>query len=720
MAKQSTLKLSGCRVTWLLCFLTVIFRLLVCTAQLQADEWYEVYMDGKTDLERGDWQKAIKNFQKALRNKSKPEAQAATSGLRMVDYLPYYYQGQAYLYSGKYKSALESFQNSLSSGAVNKTVHRRHIEKLKEIVERMIRLSDEQVSKNESDVEFERRVTRLQNFISNENYNEASILLERLKSDRPEDNRIPIIEGWIQNGPQRPSEGSTSPAEDLVDKGLEYYIIGQYELALNEFKAAEKSDPNFSKAKSWIRKTQNEMRRVIPQDDDSKKASMENVPEPVIIEKIITQTIAPVFAIRAPAEAFTETRSDYLELSGQAGDDQGIEYIELTVNGEPGIDLSGEKVKIRPGVTDDPKKFSFSTDIPLQMGENQIVLIAYDMDLTRHQSTELFTVIRKSPIYQTPAFGVSVGAIFLLGLGGFFISGRIKYRIAIVNKYNPYIAGAPIRNEEMFFGREKLVKRILNIIHNNSLMVHGQRRIGKTSLQHHLKHRLETLQDSEFHFIPVMIDLQGTSEERLFKTLMEEILEVCKPRLNNDVSFKIDQDKDKYSVRDFSRDLNSLLDILREDTKKKLKLVLLIDEVDQMNTYSEQINQGLRSVFMQTFAENLAAIMSGSYIKKTWESEGSPWFNFFEELEVTPFEHEDAVNLIKRPVAGIFSYDDEAIEGIINYSECKPYIIQKLCVHLINHIIEQKRRRVTTRDVEIVRELALSPTNVEAAIPVGS
>jgi len=190
--KQNTQKLSRCRVTWLLCFLTVIFRLLVCTAQLQADEWYEVYKDGRTDLERGRWQKAIKNFQKALRNKSKPEAQATTSSLIMVDYLPYYYLGQAYLYSGKYKSALESFQNSLSSGAVNKTKHRRHIEKLKEIVERMIRFSDEQVSKNKSDVEFERRVTRLQNFISNENYNEASILLERLKSDRPEDNRIPI------------------------------------------------------------------------------------------------------------------------------------------------------------------------------------------------------------------------------------------------------------------------------------------------------------------------------------------------------------------------------------------------------------------------------------------------------------------------------------------------------------------------------------------------
>ena len=104
--------------------------------------------------------------------------------------------------------------------------------------------------------------------------------------------------------------------------------------------------------------------------------------------------------------------------------------------------------------------------------------------------------------------------------------------------------------------------------------------------------------------------------------------------------------------------------------------------------------------------------MSGAYIKKTWESEVSPWFNFFEEIEVTPFAREDALNLIKKPVANIFRYNDDAIEGILKYSECKPYIIQKFCVNIINRIIEHKRRRVTLQDVEIVREESLSPSNV--------
>jgi hypothetical protein len=292
-----------------------------------------------------------------------------------------------------------------------------------------------------------------------------------------------------------------------------------------------------------------------------------------------------------------------------------------------------------------------------------------------------------------------------------FINKRVKYRVAIVNKYNPYIAGSPIRNTEMFFGREKLVKRILNTLHNNSLMVYGPRRIGKTSLQHQLKLRLEKARDPEFHFVPVMIDLQGTTEDHFFITLMEEILENCKHQLNG-ASFQIHENKSEYSGREFSKDLKTVIQILSSKTDKKLKLVLLIDEVDELNKYSEQVNQKMRSVFMKTFAENLVAVMSGSYIRKDWASEGSPWYNFFEEIEVPPFDQEDARKLIREPVNGIFSYDDAAVEKIIQYSECKPFIIQKFCVNVINRIIEHKRRRVTVEDVEAVRQQVLRSDDV--------
>jgi len=236
-------------------------------------------------------------------------------------------------------------------------------------------------------------------------------------------------------------------------------------------------------------------------------------------------------------------------------------------------------------------------------------------------------------------------------------------------------------------------------------MIYGPRRIGKTSMQHQLRQRLEKLDDPVYHFIPVMIDLQGTSEEQFFAVLMEEIIEACKSNLNGNTSFKITDRQNDYTSRDFGKDLKKLLQSLKSEEEKKLKLVLLIDEVDELNKFSERVNQKLRSVFMKTFAENLVAVMSGAHIRKNWESEGSPWYNFFEEIEVPPLDKEHAVELIRQPVAGIFSYDAVAVTKIIEYSECKPYTIQRYCVNAINRIIEQKRRRVTAGDVEAVAKV---------------
>ena len=78
---------------------------------------------------------------------------------------------------------------------------------------------------------------------------------------------------------------------------------------------------------------------------------------------------------------------------------------------------------------------------------------------------------------------------------------------------------------------------------------------------------------------------------------------------------------------------------------------------------------------------------------------------FFEEIEVPPLDKEHAVELIRQPVAGIFSYDAVAVTKIIEYSECTPYTIQRYCVNAINRIIEQKRRRVTAGDVEAVAKV---------------
>src|SRR5262245_42713243 len=80
----------------------------------------------------------------------------------------------------------------------------------------------------------------------------------------------------------------------------------------------------------------------------------------------------------------------------------------------------------------------------------------------------------------------------------------------------------------------------------------------------------------------------------------------------------------------------------------------------------------------------------------------SPWYNFFEEIRVEPFTRKDAEELIERPIRGIFRLDRGVTDRIIEASASRPYLIQKVCIALVNRLHEEKRRRATLADVEAV------------------
>jgi hypothetical protein len=43
---------------------------------------------------------------------------------------------------------------------------------------------------------------------------------------------------------------------------------------------------------------------------------------------------------------------------------------------------------------------------------------------------------------------------------------------------------------------------------------------------------------------------------------------------------------------------------------------------------------------MASLAENLVMVASAVEIDKHWEQEGSPWYNFLEEIEISPSRRE--------------------------------------------------------------------------------
>jgi tetratricopeptide (TPR) repeat protein len=313
-----------------------------------------------------------------------------------------------------------------------------------------------------------------------------------------------------------------------------------------------------------------------------------------------------------------------------------------------------------------------------------------------------YTVVYSVPFFRSLWFQLTVTLVPIAVLAGVWAARSRRRRQLMKRRFNPYIAGAPVLDTEMFFGREQLIERILQTIHNNSLLLYGERRIGKTSLQHHLRRRLQQLDDPIYEFFPVYVDLQGTPESQFFRTLAEDVFHELESLLGGmRPGDGLDSGAD-YGYRELVADLRRVLKVLEKKTPKQVKLVLLIDEVDELNAYDPRINQRLRSLFMKSFAENLVAVVSGVEIRKQWDKEGSPWYNFFEEIEVTPIGRDDVVQLITRPIGGVFKIDQAVIDRIIELTERKPYHVQRLCIALVNRMYEQGKRQITTADVDAV------------------
>jgi ligand-binding sensor domain-containing protein len=283
---------------------------------------------------------------------------------------------------------------------------------------------------------------------------------------------------------------------------------------------------------------------------------------------------------------------------------------------------------------------------------------------------------------------------------------------AVRRGFNPYISGEPIRQFDMFYGRRQLLQRIVDTLHNNSIMIHGERRMGKTTLLYQLVNVLREVKDADYWFVPVYIDLEGTKEQEFFHSLMEEILAVVGklpeagveilPALRDLRYYTPAQEL--YSDRDFTRDMRWVTEILqaygRRLGEKQLRIILLMDEMDVMSKYDPLIQQQLRRIFMREFAANLGAVVAGIQISKEWERVESPWYNLFNEIALEPFTEEQAVELLLEPVRGYYTYEPDAVEFILARSDGRPFRIQQYGLEAVNHMLEAKRRRVTLADVQ--------------------
>jgi GAF domain-containing protein len=261
---------------------------------------------------------------------------------------------------------------------------------------------------------------------------------------------------------------------------------------------------------------------------------------------------------------------------------------------------------------------------------------------------------------------------------------RKRKENAIQRRFNPYVMGGPIRLPDGFFGRQDLIENILSGVHNNNFIIHGERRIGKTSLLFQLDYHLNHLSigEEKFYFLPVMVNLQGVPEEAFFAHLGRQL------KLAAMLVPEAGQER-TYNAIHLEKDIRQVVWTLKDHhPNAKIRIIFLIDEMDQFVNYSQSTQERFRSVLVGQICEFIKIILAGVSIN--WiHSHTSPWYNIFLSEELRPLSEAEAWELVTAPVADCYTFETAAVNLILQASDLKPLDVQRLASYSLSAMFDR-------------------------------
>lgn len=247
-----------------------------------------------------------------------------------------------------------------------------------------------------------------------------------------------------------------------------------------------------------------------------------------------------------------------------------------------------------------------------------------------------------------------------------------------VKEPSPFITGTPITQPRYFFGRQKELKRLFNLLKRYPLQnaaIIGEWRSGKTSLLHYLKNitttpaeQLRPGQKSDWLPHPenyrwIFVDFQDprrASRERLLAYILECLgMEVPSP-------CDLDRFMDRVSGKIYS------------------PTVILLDEIGKALESCQELNDefwdSFRSWASHSASGNLAFVLTTpksplELVQQTGHS--SPFFNIFGyTATLGPLKESEAREFID---SSPIPFPEEDVEWILQQSGCWPFLLQILC-----------------------------------------
>ena len=248
----------------------------------------------------------------------------------------------------------------------------------------------------------------------------------------------------------------------------------------------------------------------------------------------------------------------------------------------------------------------------------------------------------------------------------------------------------------MFFGRRREIQQIADHLERgDSILLIGERRIGKTFL-------LYMIRDLAAISADFYVDMLDRETGALLADIRKSMDSCCWPFVDmlritttdgfyfNVLAELLDDEVDRFvslspiDHMTFAKELSRLSENL---SNREQRAVVLVDECEKLCALdeSEHVLSCLKSAIQQCDAVNF--LLAGD-IKP--HQQGTPGFanlqGALRTIYLAPLEPDDAKGLIEVPVKGRMSFEDLALQRILELTGSKPSLIQILCGHLYERV----------------------------------
>jgi len=258
-----------------------------------------------------------------------------------------------------------------------------------------------------------------------------------------------------------------------------------------------------------------------------------------------------------------------------------------------------------------------------------------------------------------------------------------------------------VETEDELVGRNEFIQKIQNKLSAKrieSLIIHGQKRVGKTSLANVINKKL-SLESNNIVIALNVGDLNKISAEKFVNDLGNYIFEELKN--NPNINFQLNKPK-------FEGAISPLLQIVKHINKVNgdLKIIIIIDEFDEIPSDLYKLTD-----IGKTFFHNIRSLSKESCVgfvlvgSENIEiiKQSTEMINKFENFKVDYFDKEnywnDFIDLVTKPLMNKIEYEKDAIVELFNRTEGNPFYTNLICGKVFDRAVENRNAFITKDDI---------------------